>query len=363
MTIWHEETRNMLPQLVKDGLMRHAIAGKEICPDTGRLHWQCFGQWYVAVRKSQVKKQLQDDGVHLEPAWGEYDNGKLDGSDNLSYCCKDGDFEMWGEPAFYRQGQRNDLHAAKEAILENPWCDEQAHMKTHFEAHVKGGRVLTKLRALTQQKEAKHLDNEKASVLVFWGPAGTGKSRKAMDYLRNLYKDSVFRLDPPTNDKARQWWDGYHGQQGVVIDDFEPSAIGFRSFLILTDPYNSKRFEVKGSYVFAKPKMIIITCDRHPKDWVWEGQEATCADQLKRRFDAVTYFPPTAVSTEAAVWHDTDAATFEEDITRDGIIRFEANKWEASSSSSSSALSRVVEFAKSDVMIRSTDKDVIVVDD
>lgn len=358
MTIWKKETRDRLKTLVEEGVMRHAIAGHEFCPETGREHWQCYGQWYVAVRMLQIKKQLRDHGIYLRRQFGDYDNGEWDGSDNLSYCCKDGDFEMWGTPAYYHQGQRNELHAAKEAILENPWCDEQTHMVDHFDAHVRGGRVLSKLRTLTQQKKAKEKDNEQALVHVYWGPAGTGKSRKALETLKTTYGDSVYSLQPPTNDGSRQWWDGYQGQKGVILEDFEPKNLGFRSFLILTDPYYAKRFEVKGGYVWGKPQIIIITCDRHPKDWVWEGQQSTDKDQLKRRFDRVVHFEATEESKDKAVWRDTTLTRMES-----GDYSYDADFWEKSSSSSSSARSCVREFGKADVQIRSTDTDVIVVDD
>jgi len=48
------------------------------------------------------------------------------------------------------------------------------------------------------------------NVKVYWGPTGTGKTRKAMDH------ESVYKLDMANS----LWFNGYNRQKRLVVDDF-----------------------------------------------------------------------------------------------------------------------------------------------
>ena len=52
-------------------------------------------------------------------------------------------------------------------------------------------------------------------VLVYWGPSSTGKSRHALE----LAPDAFWVARPHATGGA-VWWDGYEGQENVVIDEF-----------------------------------------------------------------------------------------------------------------------------------------------
>lgn len=64
-----------------DTMFRYIIMAEEICPDTGRLHLQCFAQWKKKMTLAGVKKHFQDKSLHLETAWG-------NASQNQAYCKK-----------------------------------------------------------------------------------------------------------------------------------------------------------------------------------------------------------------------------------------------------------------------------------
>jgi len=111
----------------------------------------------------------------------------------------------------------------------------------------------------------------------FVGQSGCGKSKLA----RERYPDHY----PKTCNK---WWDGYQGQQAVIMDDFDPKiaqVMGSQKLKVWTDHYPSI-LETKGGGVAALYKWFIVTsqysieeCFPDPED-----QEA-----LKRRFKVVRF--------------------------------------------------------------------------
>ena len=56
----------------------------------------------------------------------------------------------------------------------------------------------------------------KTEVVVYWGPPGTGKTRRAQF---EAGKDAYW-LRKPISRNGALWWDGYEGQDVVVIDEF-----------------------------------------------------------------------------------------------------------------------------------------------
>jgi hypothetical protein len=74
-----------------------------------------------------------------------------------------------------------------------------------------------------------------------YGPPGTGKSRSA----RADYGDDIYL-------KAQnKWWDGYTGQQTVILDDMDNGALGHH-LKIWTDRYACTG-EVKGGTIKRPP--------------------------------------------------------------------------------------------------------------
>jgi len=123
------------------------------------------------------------------------------------------------------------------------------------------------------------------SVYWFYGPTGTGKTRQVYD----LHDDStIFRK---TNGDA--WFDGYHGQEIALFDDFRAKWFSFSLLLNLTDRY-PLTVGVKGDTVSWSPSYIYFTCPKHPRELFSclqindEGQ----LDQLLRRITEVRYMGP-----------------------------------------------------------------------
>lgn len=115
-------------------------------------------------------------------------------------------------------------------------------------------------------------------VHVFWGKTGTGKSKRA-------WEEASFDAYP--KDPNSKFWDGYRGQENVVIDEFR-GAISISHMLRWLDRYPTI-VEVKGSSVVFKAQRIWITSNLDPKDWYPDLDDETKA-ALRRRFTQVIHF-------------------------------------------------------------------------
>lgn len=115
----------------------------------------------------------------------------------------------------------------------------------------------------------KIMDGELQNLWLTGNP-GTGKTKYAWDNYPDLYIKQI-----------NKWWDGYHGQETVLLDDWDPKHdILVQHLKIWADRYPF-RGECKGSSFMIRPKRIIVTsnysieqCFQNPED----------IDAIKRRF-------------------------------------------------------------------------------
>lgn len=115
-------------------------------------------------------------------------------------------------------------------------------------------------------------------VVVYYGPTGTGKSRRAWDESL-LGGSAVYAKDPRT-----KFWCGYRGEDRVVIDEFR-GGIDISHLLRWFDRYPVS-VETKGSSVPLVASKIWITSNLHPRDWFSELDSATY-EALERRLEII----------------------------------------------------------------------------
>lgn len=251
--------------------VRYVIAGFETCPTTGALHFQGHLTTASPISVSAIKCRLSAhyhrfDRIHIEPA-------RNPGA-SIAYCKKEGDWKEAGE-APVGQGTRTDLQAVTDAVADGQGLKEIA--RKHPQEFIKYSRGIQALIALQSTGRT-----EPTAGIWFWGPTGTGKSRTAWE----LHPDAY------SKDPASKWWDGYDGQDVVIIDDFRPSKeLPFHQLLRLLDRY-PMQVESKGGYLNFNSTKIIFTSCSDPRttfgnlDWL----SSENLDQLERRLIEVRRF-------------------------------------------------------------------------
>jgi len=115
------------------------------------------------------------------------------------------------------------------------------------------------------------------TVFVFWGKTGTGKSRRAWDEAG---------WDAYPKDPQSKFWDGYKGQEHVVMDEFR-GTISISHILRWLDRY-PVNVEIKGSSTTLQAKTIWITSNLHPTNW-YPDLDIQTLNALLRRLTIIDF--------------------------------------------------------------------------
>jgi len=177
-----------------------------------------------------------------------------------AYCSKedtrvDGPWELGEEPEFAGQGKRNDLLSLKRAIDSGLTEAAIAAADDTFPVWAKHHKVINRYKML----KATHQRDWQTKVVVLWGPSGSGKSSRA----REEAGPGAFWLSRPGGQTC--WWDGYEGQEHVVIDEFY-GWISRDLLQRIIDRY-PLNVETKGSSVPFIAKKVWITSNEPPEKW------------------------------------------------------------------------------------------------
>lgn len=213
-----------LPEVIQYGVYQ-----TEKCPTTGRVHVQFFVQFKKRLRLTGVKKMFPGD--HLEIA--------RDPKSARAYCmkeesrvsspCEKGTFDLPVDV--------EDLVMMVKRKRVSDILEEQP-------------KLWRSLRQLMDLRQLFSLPRDAPTLgYLFVGKTGCGKTRTAS--LISQFVGDTYWHD------CSQWWNGYDGQELVILDEFrgqfEPSQV-----LRLLDrtPY---KVPTKGSYVNFCSKAIIMT--------------------------------------------------------------------------------------------------------
>lgn len=245
---------------LSDTRIRYAIGQREV-GESGYEHWQLCVNFSKPQRLAAIKK-IFGDGCHWERT-------RSDAA--VAYCVKsdtavpDTQFEFGKKPVDRSSDKDWDkiVQDARAGRLDDIPSD----------ILVRCYNQLRRIGADNLQPVA--IERE---CWCFWGATGTGKSRRAW---------TEAGLDAYPKDPRTKFWDGYMGQESVVVDEFR-GGIDISHLLRWLDRY-PVLVEVKGSAVVLKAKTMWFTSNLDPRLWYPELDPETVRALLRRL--KVVHFP------------------------------------------------------------------------
>lgn len=251
---------------VTEGGFDYLVVGREM-GEQGTPHLQ--GYMYLKGRGRRlggVKKLAGFARAHLEPAAGNAEQ-------NFLYCSKGGDFvEMGVRPV--GQGKRKDIDVVRDIINAGGGMGDVLAACQSYQAARMGELLL------------KYARPQARDVEVIWlhGPSGCGKTRLAVQMCDEA------KMPYWMSSRSLKWWDGYDGEEAVIVDDYRTDFCSWSELLRILDRYPF-RVEVKGGSRPLCARVIIITSPRGPLE-TWAGQTDEEMAQLTRRITRVTQVVP-----------------------------------------------------------------------
>jgi len=239
----------------------YSIFGEELT-EKGELHLQGYSHLKNAKTFSAFKKLL-DKTISLRVSLGSAENNRV-------YCSKgDQPKKEWEElkengPNYGKnaivwscgimpvQGIRTDIHALRDAC-------ETAVALSDIITDDNVVVPLAKYQRFAQMVHTAALklrtrEFRKLQVIVHWGKTGTNKTRIP-------YEMGAFVWEPSTP----EWWDGYDGEEILLIDEFYGQLKPAR-LLHLLDGYQ-QRLPIKGGFTYANWTTVYITSNVPPESW------------------------------------------------------------------------------------------------
>jgi hypothetical protein len=281
-----------------------AVCGLEKCPTSGNYHLQCY---LSLKRKRRIAIIFRNFiGVWKCNVWPWIKHAIASAWHNKKYCEKDGESWCLGEMAEAAeevlkklggrgQGKRTDIESCVEAIRKDPWKKKLYHARENAKQFFNFNRAFNEYLKL-ERDEAYHkgfATSDRATDMNnhnYYGGPGTGKSYEIEQAVKRLIEaNPSLRVYYKTVNK---WWDGYDGEEIVVIDDYR-SSMPFSELLNLLDGKPFRR-EAKGSCICLRANHIFISTPKHPRYWYKKlmEEDGDAEGQLLRRFVCVREFTP-----------------------------------------------------------------------
>jgi len=230
--------------------------------ESGTPHLQGFVCFSNKKSLRQVKAVICNR-AHIEMMRGSIDN-------SVDYCSKDGDLVIIGKVPMSKKEQgakgaevyKEAWELAKKGRIE----DIDPSLRLRYYPTLK--RIEKDF--MVRPDSLSLLSNE----WVF-GSTGVGKSR----HTRERFQDAYYK---PCN----KWWDGYQGEETVIIEDFDADHRVLGHHLKIWGDHGAFVAECKGGSMCIRPKRIIITSNYAPKE-IWDNEKTW--GPICRRFKLVEY--------------------------------------------------------------------------
>lgn len=233
--------------------------------EQGTPHLQGYAEFTnprsTGEKWKNLKKNFGSERYHFEPRRGTAQQASdyCEYADYPECTVKNDPLYKFGEIS--QQGNRTDWHTAVSTLATNTVVDV---IQTQ-------PQLLPSIRALERYKQLviEPIERE-VRVIVLVGLPGTGKSRYCWENYPNLFSK------PSGN-----WWDGYNGEETVLLDDFY-GDIEYSELLKVLDRYKY-RVPIKGAFIGARWTTVLITSNSPPQQWYADTKA------LNRRITEIKY--------------------------------------------------------------------------
>lgn len=242
--------------------IKYAVIGKEF-GENGTPHLQGYFMAKHPLRFAAVKKIL-GHRAHFEKA--------VKGlSENFIYCTKQGDYiEVGQRPMTQEEKGQTEIQR-----YERAWTLAREGKIEEIDARIRFRFYGTIRRIHHDAMMETPLSDTEEQMYWFYGPTGTGKSRKA----RSDYPDAYLKM-------ANKWWDGYNQEETVLIEDWDKKHdVLVYHLKIWADRYPFPA-EIKGGKINIRPKRIIVTSNYHPRE-IWSDPRDL--EPILRRFHVIHF--------------------------------------------------------------------------
>lgn len=250
-----EDHSNLFPEdLIKKYNIKAYIYQLEECPSTKRLHYQGSLSFNTAYSQQHCIKLLSKARWRIR---------KGNADSNMKYCSKseskvEGPWEYGTLDS--EQGKRSDLLECRDMIMDG------SSIQSLVETDSVGASTLRYMRSLERYQLMRlPMRFWPMEIFLFVGKPGTGKTSAVIDLLgedkHNLY----------IKDSTEEFWEGYVGQENVLLEEFNGSSMHRGVLLQLLDRY-PMRVKIKGASAQFCSKRIFITSNYHPLKWYKDSE-------------------------------------------------------------------------------------------
>lgn len=239
--------------------------------ESGMFHFQGYVVFSNRPRFGAVCEMLPN--AHFERRRGNHAQAK-------EYCMKvdtrvDGPWEFGDDSRVASgPGQRQDLDGFRDAVRSG--ARDHELLDSHLEQMARYPRLATTVRLSMPAPRRRGV-----SVRLFWGVAGTGKTRFAYEQYPDLYM-------VPLQQSRSLWFDGYQGEEVILLDEFS-GQMALDSLLRLLDEHPCQ-VPVKGGYVALRNSVFVITSNSHWTAWYDFSKRPEKRAALERRIEQEVKF-------------------------------------------------------------------------
>lgn len=252
-TSWFDELGIRLSNAVNNGHVRYLVFQVEVGEESKRYHLQGYIELKTTQRMSYVKKMLDCNEAHLERRSGTRDEAR-------AYCMKADTRAPGYEPIeigiWVRDKQRTDVDTYVDAIKKG--ATKMYLIDNYPTQFCRFPRVYNDIKSAMLESQV--TQTREVKVFYYYGVPGTGKSyharlwaeRHGLDYFhitKNMYP----------------WYDGYNGEDVLIIDDLNDAWIPADSLLQILDKYKCT-MQIKGNTVAGLWNYVFITSNYLPEE-------------------------------------------------------------------------------------------------